>query len=433
MLFRSHAVAAITLATLAGSALGQASFRTIPPDKGFDYTVVQDVSADGTKVLVSLQNSTKRPSVPFSYVLNLADDARVDIADPSGRSLNAIAINANGSVVVGSLGGGPLVDAGAFVWTEEVFLDIGGLPAGNVSYATGVSADGTMVVGTSGANFGDPYQQGWRWTPNYGFIPLNDVGDDILTFSATAHVSDDGSTVVGYGTIGDFDPDTDDFQRAAIWPKNGIDPIDIGILPNRFNLGAQGYGASADGSVVVGFGVAEGPNNSIVNHAFRWTAKSGMVDLGAFPGNDDASIYLLDCSADGSTAVGYLIDGGVDTWEAVVWTEASGFRTLRAMLADEGVVIPANIRLRETFVSNDGRVIAGWAYNSTTQKYTGYVATLPAACRADFNGDGIANSQDFFDFLSAFFQQAASADFNADGTVNSQDFFDFLGAFFGGC
>jgi hypothetical protein len=57
----------------------------------------------------------------------------------------------------------------------------------------------------------------------------------------------------------------------------------------------------------------------------------------------------------------------------------------------------------------------------------------PPACPADFNGDDTVNSQDFFDFLVAFFALLPSADFNDDGTVNSQDFFDFLVAFFAGC
>src|SRR5262249_21737037 len=53
------------------------------------------------------------------------------------------------------------------------------------------------------------------------------------------------------------------------------------------------------------------------------------------------------------------------------------------------------------------------------------------ACRADFNLSGSVDSQDFFQFLAAFF--AGAADFNADGATTSQDFFDFLGAFFAPC
>jgi len=55
----------------------------------------------------------------------------------------------------------------------------------------------------------------------------------------------------------------------------------------------------------------------------------------------------------------------------------------------------------------------------------------PFPCVADFDQSGAVNSQDFFDFLAAFF--AGDADFNCSGATDSQDFFDFLGAFFAGC
>ncbi len=76
-------------------------------------------------------------------------------------------------------------------------------------------------------------------------------------------------------------------------------------------------------------------------------------------------------------------------------------------------------------------ILFGDSTNSSV--YNGETWGLGVPCVADFNADGSVNSQDFVDFLAAFFAGAPSADFNHDGTVNSQDFFDFLAAFFAGC
>ena len=65
--------------------------------------------------------------------------------------------------------------------------------------------------------------------------------------------------------------------------------------------------------------------------------------------------------------------------------------------------------------------------------FTSQAFTVTNPCAADFNGDGALNSQDYFDFLAAFFAENPASDFNHDGILNSQDYFDFLNAFFNGC
>ena len=40
---------------------------------------------------------------------------------------------------------------------------------------------------------------------------------------------------------------------------------------------------------------------------------------------------------------------------------------------------------------------------------------VPPPCMADFNVDGVVNSQDFFDFLSRFFASDALADVTGRG------------------
>lgn len=55
------------------------------------------------------------------------------------------------------------------------------------------------------------------------------------------------------------------------------------------------------------------------------------------------------------------------------------------------------------------------------------------ACVADFNGDGVVNTQDFLAYLNAWTAGDPAADINGDGVVNTQDFLAFLNLWTAGC
>jgi hypothetical protein len=77
--------------------------------------------------------------------------------------------------------------------------------------------------------------------------------------------------------------------------------------------------------------------------------------------------------------------------------------------------------------------IATAATEITLRELIDQVTAILPFCPADFNRDEVANSQDFFAYLTAFFTAEPAADFDGDGLVNSQDFFAFVTAYFAGC
>ena len=181
---------------------------------------------------------------------------------------------------------------------------------------------------------------------------------------------------------------------------------------------------SANGRVVVGVSQsASGPQ------AFRWTAETGMVGLGDLPGGGFGSEALA-VSADGSVIVGRSLTA--NGYEAFIWEAATGMQNLRTVIESRiGVDVQLPMLTAANGVSADGSVIGGSAINDVGVN-EGWVAHLPARpCSADWNQDGVANSLDFFAFLTDFFQY--NADLTGDNITDTSDFFAFLTAFFTGC
>jgi probable HAF family extracellular repeat protein len=220
---------------------------------------------------------------------------------------------------------------------------LGTLPGGGWSWAYGVSADGSVVVGWAENAAG--YRRAFRWTAARGMQDLGTLGGGE---SEAWGVSADGSVVVGSAQNAAGD------RRAFRWtPAGGMQ--DLGTLGGGES---EAHGVSADGSVVVG----SAQNAAGKWRAFRWTAARGMQNLGTLGGSESEAWGV---SADGSVVVGRA-DNAAGLPCAFLWTAASGMEDLNityAHLLTDGSMFGAALAM-----SPDGRYIAGLSYNSATRR-----------------------------------------------------------------
>jgi probable HAF family extracellular repeat protein len=93
----------------------------------------------------------------------------------------------------------------------------------------------------------------------------------------------------------------------------------LGQLPG--GMGSYGYGVSGDGNTVVG----QAYTAAGVERAFRWTASTGMQDLGDLGGG---GAVAYDTNADGSVVVGRSSDDQGNYFHGFRWTAAGGMAGL---------------------------------------------------------------------------------------------------------
>ena len=200
-------------------------------------SAARDVSADGS-VVVGYGSSASGPEA-FRWtqaggMVGLGDLPGGPPSFYSSFYSRAHGVSADGSVVVGQ--GAGVSGLEAFRWTQgTAMVGLGDLPGGNFeSAAYGVSADGSVVVGYGTSASG---REPFRWTEGGGMVGLNNLAGG--EYALASGVSADGSVVVGMSG-----------SEAFRWtPSGGM--VGLGDLPGG-NFASAAIGVSADGSVVVG-------------------------------------------------------------------------------------------------------------------------------------------------------------------------------------
>jgi RNA polymerase sigma factor (sigma-70 family) len=317
--------AALAAASAAGTAGLAVMLKALIAGKAKIALTIAATVAAGALALFLLQERPKNSNP----ILNGLGDL------PGGEFASyASGVSADGSVVVGT----SISSNGeeAFRWTlTNGMIGLGDLSGGNLSSrAAGVSADGTVIVGTSSSSFG---LEAFRWTQSTRMVGLGDLPGDRFQSAAYA-VSGDGQVIVGESSSSRGE------REAFRWTASG-GMLGLGGLPAA-GFASYAVAASADASVIVGTSVT-----APMYAACRWTP-SGMTELGDFPGGaTNSNAYGV--SPNGAIVVGYGCPGtfGNYTHEAFRWTAASGLVHLG--------FAPGLRNSAAYAVSADGNVIVG--------------------------------------------------------------------------
>ena len=331
---------AISVALLAAATVANAA-----PSFEFIYETTDypgGLSADGSKAIVDT-SSIGGPMVVW-HRDGSPDQPITGL--PGYQFTLGTAISGDGAVVVGKSHGFGQT-ARAFRWTPAggavALIDPVDPTAATEALAT--NANGSVVVGlVQGAFDGLQHFHATRWTPAGGMQRLN--GYQAYDTSLAGGVSSDGSVIVG--TVQMYQPGVS-ISQAFRWTEAG----GFQLLPDA-PFRTWGYGLSGDGLTIVGSGEF-GSGDS----AFRWTQADGFTQFthtipyfqiqGAMATSADGSVII----GQGQSPRGY---------EAWIWDEAHGVRLLTDLASEMGFDLGGQYLESASAISADGTVIVGRSY-----------------------------------------------------------------------
>lgn len=221
----------------------------------------------------------------------------------------AYAISQNGSYIVGEY----TPPSTSSYTTQAYIYKISGnaftsLPLSNSAHgssASGVTNDGSVVVGVEGTQNGsDSYTTGSTSAVYWynGGAGTTYAEHTLASGGVAMAVTPDGTTIVGYHGA---DPNI-----ATKWsgtPSGGYTALSLGTLSG--GTASYAYGVNSDGSVVVG---ASNASDSLT-HGFRWTSASGMQTIEQWLKSTGVNVNLgkdyvasaTGVSGDGNIVIGY--------------------------------------------------------------------------------------------------------------------------------
>ncbi|HEX3440136.1 MAG TPA: autotransporter domain-containing protein [Pseudolabrys sp.] len=216
---------------------------------GGTYSIAYGVSADGSVVV-----GASAPTFGNSEAFRWSAGTMTGLGFlPGGASSTATGVSSDGSVVVG-YGSTAASSAEAFRWVNGGggMSGLGFLPGGSTSYANAVSANGLVVVGYGDSTAAGPGNvEAFRWTQSTGMESIKGLlsasGVNMTgwsLFRATG-VSADGSVIVGDGS-GPSNNDEAWLARFSTQFGNGL--ITPGVVAQSF-AGQSALGQTGNAAI----------------------------------------------------------------------------------------------------------------------------------------------------------------------------------------
>ncbi len=243
---------------LGDSALGNEAFRWTDDgtmiglgalSTSFFQSDAYSVSGDGSIIVGRSYAHSAYEAYRWTESTGMVGLGTLDNEQFSTSTANGI--STDGNVIVGFSSSEKGTEA--FRWTEsEGMIPLGDLPGGSVvSRATATSSDGSVIVGRGRT---DAASEAFRWTDSEGMTALGLLPGDV--FSEPTGLSSDGSIIVGYkSSIGQFEPD-----GAFIWTERDGTRLIQDVLSNEYGVDLSGWQLSAatsisgDGKTITGYG-----------------------------------------------------------------------------------------------------------------------------------------------------------------------------------
>jgi probable HAF family extracellular repeat protein len=201
----------------------------------------------------------------------------------------------------------------AFLWSKSAGLkDLGTLPGGTISGATGINDDG-QVVGYSNVKAGSASDSfAFLWTPTEGMTDLGTLSgghsSGAFEINSAGVIAGDSDSIISNGHV-----------IGASWTNNVI--RNLGGLPK--SIFTQALDINDNNQIVGESTFTNGP--PFRSHAFEWSAALGMKDLGTLRGGTTSMANAINYSG---VIVGQSNSGAFKDWHAVMWNAARKIRDL---------------------------------------------------------------------------------------------------------